>query len=210
MRFDVPLTDACFGKVYPCPDCELGRAIKRDAEELRTGQYSVQLPDKSFTNFKKRGGAVDKALVAAQRFAERPARCMVLWGPSGTGKTHLAAAAANAMRARGVEVGFFVVPDLLDLLRSGYSRGDYDQLLDVLKNIAVLVLDDLGAETGTDWATEKLFQIINYRYNRRMPLLVAMNSDPDTLEERIADRLCDVDWCLQIRLEVDSWRRRNK
>lgn len=205
---DVPIDDERFGKLYPCSDCETGRAIRRGALEVRTGPYCVQLPDKTFGDFKKRGGVVDKAFVAAQRFAETPARCMVFWGPPGTGKTHLVAAAANAMRAQGTDVGFFTVPDLLDLLRSGYSRGDYDKLLDVLKNVAVLVLDDLGAEKGNDWVEEKLFQVINHRYNQRLPLLVAMNPDPAMLEERIADRLCDRDWCLRIHLEVDSWRRR--
>jgi DNA replication protein DnaC len=210
VRLDVPLGDEDFGKLMPCPACALGRQLRREAAEARTSQYCVHLPDKAFADFKRRGGVVDTALAAAKRFAENPARCMVLWGPPGTGKTHLVAAAANAMRDRGVDVGFFTTPDLLDLLRSGYDRGDYDKLLDALKNIAVLVLDDLGAERGTAWAEEKLFQIINHRYNRRAALLVAMNPDPETLEERIADRLCDIDWSLRIEMRAESWRRRDK
>ena len=208
VRLDVQIDDPQFGKLVPCPYCEKGRALRQQGLEARTGRYCVQLPEKRFEDFQKRGGVVDKALVALRRFAESPARCVVLWGPPGTGKTHLVAAAANRMRERWVDVGFFTAPDLLDLLRSGYDTGDYEALLDALKNVAVLVLDDLGAERGTAWAEEKLFQVINHRYNKRLPLLLAMNPDPATLEDRIADRLCDVDWSLRIQLEATSWRRR--
>lgn len=208
VRRDVPLGDPDFGRLVTCPTCGMGVAIRRQASAARTGRYCVHLPEQRFEEFKGRGGVVDTALAAAQRFAESPARCMVLWGPPGTGKTHLVAAAANRLRERGEDVGFFTAPDLLDLLRSGYDRGDYEALLDALKNLPVLVLDDLGAERGTEWAEEKLFQVINHRYNRRLPLLVAMNPDPGTLEPRIADRLCDVDWSLRIHVEVTSWRRR--
>jgi hypothetical protein len=48
-------------------------------------------------------------------------------------------------------------------------------------------------------------QVINHRYNKRLPLLIAMNPDPATLEDRIADRLCDKDWSLRIHLEATSW-----
>jgi DNA replication protein DnaC len=209
VRMDVPVGDPRFGRLMTCPACGAGAALRRQAAEARTGRYCVHLPEKDFGDFKARGGVVDTALAAAQRFAESPARCMVLWGPPGTGKTHLVAAAANAIRARGEDVGFFTAPDLLDLLRSGYDKGDYEALLDALKNIKVLVLDDLGAERGTAWAEEKLFQVINHRYNKRLALLVAMNPDPATLEERIADRLCDVDWCLRVHVTAPSWRRRN-
>lgn len=208
VALDVPMDDPRFGKLLPCT-CALGREHARKAIEARTARYCVQLPQKTFVDFKRRGGVIDQALLAAQRFAENPQWCMVLWGPSGTGKTHLVAAAANQLRERGVDVGFFTAPDLLDMLRSGFDRGDYDALLEALKSITVLCIDDLGAEKGTEWANEKFFQIINARYNKRMALLVAMNDAPDdVLEGRLADRLCDVDWSLRIKLEVSSWRRR--
>lgn len=208
VALDVPISDSRFGQMVTCPACALGQSIRRHAQEARTGAYCVQLPDKLFATFKKRGGVVDTALIAAQRFAENPQRCMVLWGPPGSGKTHLVAAAANRLRERGIELGFFTTPDLLDMLRSGYDRGDYEKLLDKLKNVQVLVLDDMGAERGTEWAEEKMFQVINHRYNKRLPLLVAMNPDPATLEMRLADRLCDGEWCLRIFIDVSSWRRR--
>jgi hypothetical protein len=51
----------------------------------------------------------------------------------------------------------------------------YDELFDKVREAGVLVLDDLGAENATAWATEKLFQIINYRYNYRMPTVITTN-----------------------------------
>lgn len=209
VRLDVAVDDPQFGKMLPCPYCQKGRELRAAAAMTRTSQYCVQLPDKRFDDFQKRGGAVDKALMAAQRFAENPQRCLVLWGDKkGTGKTHLCAAAVNRLRERGVPVGFFTAPDLLDLLRGGYARGDYDTLLNGLRNLDVLALDDMGVEKETDWATEKFFQIINHRYNQNLPLLISTNMNPELFEPRLADRLCDNAWSLRIHLDASSWRRR--
>jgi len=139
---------------------------------------------------------------------ETPRRCLILWGSRGTGKTHLCAAVVNRLRERGVSAGFFTAPDLLDMLRSGYARGDYDELLNGLRNLDVLALDDLGVEKETDWATEKLFQIINHRYNKNLPLMISTNMNPELFEARLADRLCDNAWSLRIQLGAESWRRK--
>ncbi|MCK9629268.1 MAG: ATP-binding protein [Bacteroidales bacterium] len=208
VRIDVPYGDPWFGKLVPCRDCELGRSLAQQASLVRTERWCTQLPEKNFVTFQSRGGAVDIALRAARAFAENPHRCLILWGSRGTGKTHLCAAVVNRLRERGVSAGFFTAPDLLDMLRSGYARGDYDELLNGLRNLDVLALDDLGVEKETDWATEKLFQIINHRYNKNLPLMISTNMNPELFEARLADRLCDNAWSLRIQLGAESWRRK--
>src|SRR5690606_20740625 len=86
----------------------------------------------------------------------------------GNGKTHLAAAIANTVINQGRPVLFIVVPDLLDHLRTTYNPAAgvrYDKRFEEVKTADLLVLDDLGTESATPWAREKLYQIFNYRYN---------------------------------------------
>jgi len=64
-------------------------------------------------------------------------------------------------------VFFAVVPDLLDYLRASFAPGNespYDETFDRVRNIDLLVLDDLGAQKASDWAQEKLYQVVNYRH----------------------------------------------
>jgi DNA replication protein DnaC len=55
----------------------------------------------------------------------------------------------------------------------------------------VLVLDDMGTQSGTAWAQEKLFQILNHRYNAQLATVVTTNLGIDRLDERLRMRLTD-------------------
>ena len=96
----------------------------------------------------------------------------------------------------GETVFFSIVPDLLDHLRAAFaptSELTYDALFERVRESGLLVLDDLGAENGTAWATEKLFQLINYRYNYRMPTVITTNARlMSHMDERIRSRLSDL------------------
>jgi DNA replication protein DnaC len=118
----------------------------------------------------------------------------VLVGPSGSGKTHIAAAIANRCIERGTPALFVVVPDLLDHLRAAYKPDSdltYDQLFEQVRNAPVLVLDDLGTQSATSWAQEKLFQIINHRFNARLPTVITSNLELSKMDDRLRTRLGD-------------------
>ncbi|MDQ2711830.1 MAG: ATP-binding protein [Acidobacteriota bacterium] len=136
---------------------------------------------------------------------------LLLIGPPGTGKTHLAVAALHLLIARGHEGIFFDYQNLLEQIRSGYNetmgtsnREAYKTALET----EVLLLDDLGAHRVTDWVEDTVTSIVTFRCNHRLPLIATTNLvDTDmggtmmdksstggthtyrtTLEERIGER----------------------
>jgi DNA replication protein DnaC len=125
---------------------------------------------------------------------------LVLLGPYGCGKTHLAAAIANQREAMGEPSLFVVVPDLLDYLRSTFNPSSpisYDRLFEEIRSSNLLVLDDLGAQNATPWAREKLFQLVNHRYNAELATVITSSADANMseIDARIRTRLLDKRLC---------------
>jgi DNA replication protein DnaC len=149
------------------------------------------------------------AFDAAVRFAADPSGWLVLQGPSGCGKTHLAAAVANS-RARHTPAAVFVsVPDLLDHLRSTFAPDSpvtYDQLFDTIRTAPLLILDDLGTQSSTPWADEKLYQLLNYRYNAQLATVVTTNPPLEKLEPRLASRLADQNLSIVCAIDAPDYR----
>ena len=130
----------------------------------------------------------------AREFAAAPVGWLVLLGPNGCGKTHLAAAIANQRLAQGQPAFFVVVPDLLDHFRSAYSPESkiaYDELFETVRSTPLLILDDLGSQSSTPWAQEKLYQILNHRYNARLATVITSNLSLEDIEPRLACRMAD-------------------
>ncbi|MGC9357191.1 MAG: ATP-binding protein, partial [Anaerolineae bacterium] len=101
-----------------------------------------------------------RAVEVAQGYAANPRGWLLLTGLYGCGKTHLAAAIANERTRLGYPALFVVVPDLLDHLRATFnpqSAISYDKRFEEVRRTPFLVLDDLGTESATPWAQEKLY-----------------------------------------------------
>lgn len=200
IRYDVPVTDSRFGKLFPCPHCGAAQRIEEQRYQRlieRIDTYGITPnPDQTFETLTVQGrpDSLRSAKRAAMHFAQSDGGLwLILHGPVGTGKTHMAMAVVNTLRARHKTVLFVEAPGLLDLLRSGYDRGDYDQLMETCKTVDYLLIDDMGTEQLTPWAKDKLYQIVNYRYRQTPPLalMITMNEDPRNLDSRLASRLAD-------------------
>jgi len=154
-----------------------------------------------------------KAFSRARAFAEKPDGWLILMGEYGTGKTHLAAAIVNYRLSMGEPGIFIVVPDLLDHLRNTFSPSNdisYDELFESVRTAPLLVLDDLGTQQTTPWAQEKLFQILNWRYNRRLPTVITTNRSLDDIGGPLASRMADPQISTTVLIHAPDYRGGNR
>jgi DNA replication protein DnaC len=219
LRLDVPITDPNFGRLIPC-ECRVREQERRRHEELlRIGNLGP-FEDKTFENFDPGiNRDVAEARAYAVAYARDPKGSGTPWvffhGRCGTGKTHLAAAIANYyITHQGGRALFTIVPDLLDHLRATFNPADtagvtYDQRFQEVREVPLLVLDDLGTENATPWAKEKLFQIFNHRYNEGLSTVVTSNHDFSQIDERIVSRLSDSRLCRYLLIDAPDYRQRD-
>lgn len=116
---------------------------------------------------------------------------LLIIGPVGTGKSHLGAAIFNCLSEKKTCI-FANVPELLEKIRDSLKTGESEEIINEVKRCEVLIFDDLGAERHKhqdDWATEKLFTIVDYRYRNLLPIVATTNCKPDVLEDKIGYRI---------------------
>ena len=211
VRRTVRLGHPDFGKAFPCRCTEDEDADQRLARLQRYSNLGA-LRRLTFDNLMARGRSprpqdqerFAAATAAARQFAGEPSGWLVFSGPSGCGKTHLSAAIASRCIEQGRPALFMVVPDLLDHLRAAYrpdSDIGYDDLFELVRSAPLLILDDLGVHSSTPWADEKLFQIVNHRYQARAPTVFTTARDIGELDPRLQTRLGDVSLSAAHRLE---------
>ncbi len=213
------------GEAVPCV-CFLQQMRKR---RIARSHLAPLLLEKTFANFdlryypgyrKTAGGASFERLaaesreqgmrfVAAMVEGKRRMKGLFFTGPVGSGKTHLAAACANELIERCIDVLFLVVPDFLDEIRASYGtlgEGSEAAMIRRAKTAAVLVLDDLGAHNFSQWTQDKLFSLVNYRINQQLPVIVTSNLTLNQLEEVVGQRTTSrlVEACTVCRLEVEQ------
>jgi DNA replication protein DnaC len=180
---DGELSSSTFATFDPqvCRPMTVRPMVENGAEQVRTTD-----PAETRT-------AMRAVLDLCQGYAADPHGWLVLVGGYGTGKTHLARAVCHELLNRGRQPYMANMPDLLAMLRSGYDDEvvDFDTRFEWLARTDLLVIDDLGAEAKTDWASEQLYRLVNRRYDERRPLLVTSNCGLEQIESRIASRLAE-------------------
>ncbi len=213
---DVPVEHPDFGQAFPC-HCMVADRLRRRMAQM--GQFSQLdlLADKTFATFLQDPPGYDEASRASLRqayalcrdFAADAGKWLFLHGPHGCGKTHLAAAVAHQMQEQGTPVLLLTVPDLLDHLRATFSPDNplrYDELFHLVREVPVLILDDMGAEKSTEFARDKMFQLLNYRHLTQQPTVITSNQMVFAFEDRIRSRLADARIVTRVAIDAPDFR----
>ncbi|MDX2175092.1 MAG: ATP-binding protein [Candidatus Sumerlaeia bacterium] len=199
------------GPLEPCPDCNgsgylidgmdavrcpCGTAL---GEETRRRLAAAEIParyrDKSFGNFRAASPAHravrDTAMSWAESYHPVESQGLILKGGTGCGKTHLALAILRVVVEHG-HTGLYVnFSDLLTRLRETYGDASAETEAEVLGKVntpELVVLDDLGAENTTDWVRDRLYLIINRRYESQRSVVLTTNCTIAELDQRLGKR----------------------
>lgn len=116
----------------------------------------------------------------AAAFANEPLRWLTLWGPFGTGKTHLCAAIVNACIENRKAAVYYTLPDLLNVLRGTFKDNTFSDVFSRLATVPVLVIDEVDKVNWTAWADEAVYELVDARYRalNERGTVFAMNVEP--------------------------------
>ena len=134
---------------------------------------------------------------------------LIFWGSVGIGKSFAAACIANYLLDRKVPVVMTSFVKLLEVFQSG--RDEETSILNRLGYAKLVIFDDLGAERGTDYALEKVYNIVDSRYRKNLPMILTTNltveemkGEVDMRYKRVYDRVFET--CYPMQFTGPSWR----
>lgn len=167
------------------------RKQKKIDELFKNSRMGERFRNRVFENFEVKEcnkKAYNMALKYAENFKDnKDGTGIVFSGSVGTGKTHLAAAITNELLKQYIPVVFGSLVSLLGRIKDSYNgSGDEQSILELYSTVDLLVIDDLGKERPTEWTLEKLYLIINDRYEAYKPVIVTTNFNNRTLIERLS------------------------
>lgn len=132
---------------------------------------------------------------AGEVAAGRQKESLFLMGGVGLGKTFLSSAIANVSVAAKRSVVYFTFAQFIEFARTARldDDNDYRQSIQRLLDADLIVLDDLGSEKASEYVVQELFNLINHRMNRSLPMVISTNLHPSEIQDvfgaRIASRL---------------------
>lgn len=166
---------------------EIGQEAVTTITTEKQDKFGNKYKDKEITRIKVTKEDIKtlhEAFGAAVHFSEQPSGWLMLLGQSFCGKTHLAAAIGNYRIALGGQAILVEVSSLLDYLRQTFrpsSEVPFDRRFHEIRTTPLLILDDLKEGGASSvWAEDKLYSVLNYRYNAQLPTVMTSTLRPDS------------------------------
>lgn len=214
-----------------CPACEEKRrkdeqeaieqgriTLERERLQQRIGRSAIpkRFIGRGFDNFNVQTDGQAKALEIAQAYAEnfeqqmRAGRGLVLSGKPGTGKSHLAAAILQAVLPRHA-VLYVTCMDVIRMVRETWRKDATESEREVLQRLgrmALLVIDEVGVQYGTEGEQTILFDVLDLRYREVLPTILMTNQDLAGMKQFLGERTWDRirETCRWVPFEWESYR----
>jgi DNA replication protein DnaC len=122
-------------------------------------------------------------------------RCLLMLGNFGNGKTHLGCSILKAVVSRYAYSALYApAPDIIAALKASFAKSSTDTeqaILDDLCAVDLLLIDELGAQSGTEFERHSLHTIIDKRYRAMLPTIITSNLPSSELADYIGDRALD-------------------
>lgn len=189
----------------------LDAEAKRAENIRRSSNLGVRFASRTFENFEPSGN--ERAYAFCKKYAETDSsrsekNGVILCGNYGTGKTHLAAAISNRLLDRGIPVLFDTFGGHLEKLKAEFDNRAEPRYLKLMKEIPMLVIDDVGKEKQTEWSESIMYNIINHRYEDLLPVIITSNMGERELREYFGGACYSrlVSMCNLVILRGEDWR----
>lgn len=116
-----------------------------------------------------------------------PRRGLYIHGPFGVGKSYIAGALANELAERRVKTVIVYVPEFLREIKQAIQDQTLNEKIDFVKTAEVLILDDFGAESMTNWTRDEVIgAILQFRMAEQLPTFFTSNLGFKELEQHLA------------------------
>ncbi len=204
-------------KTFQPRDDEVGTEAVTTTTIEKNDRFGNKVKDKEISRItisKDDVKTLHEAHNAAVEFAEKPEGWLVLLGQSFSGKTHLAAAVGNYRIGLGGQALLVEVTALLDYLRQTFGRNSdvsFDRRFHEIRTTPLLILDDLKESgAGSVWAEDKLYSVLNYRYNAHLPTVITSTLRPEAFAlsyPNLWNKLLDPTKCQVVAINMPPYRR---
>jgi len=143
-------------------------------------------------------------------FNEGAPPLLLVYGTTGSGKSHLCEATVTELSKRGIDCRLLVVADLVSKLKESIPENTTELLIGRLKALPALILDEWGQNYGSPWEEQKLEEIVLAREREGLITIITSNLEPDDLPERVSSRFRDKSQARMIANKALDYRPKKK